>query len=555
MLSSVSPEIRALEAALLYTPANLRKEHLQRLEELITEIRSDGLYSYEHIFHRVTLFEPDSDGEKLLAGADLRHDLGAILRHLSFTTPLEPRDPEERVLPIEEVASKCRVTTGTVRRWGVSGLPLCTYLLDEGPRALCVRTSALQRFLSQRKSRAAQTPSRMTEAERTTLVERARVLQTESSLPAATLVKRLSQESGRSTTTVRRILRAHESAREAEHMSARNRCSLSATQRSSLVKRYRNGQAVNSLAKQFKRSRATIYRLLHRALVENVLALKVNYIPNPEFAEPDAEQLCLREEGLFTYPPQCGPNMMKAPEGLPPYLTALYSIPLLKRPQEGRLFRKFNYIKYCMATLQEQIRLNGYSAEIMDRFEELRRAADQLRRILIRCNLRLVVSIAKRHVGPLATLFDLVSEGNVCLMRAVECYDYSRNARFATYATWAISKHFARVVPEQNYHLSTFVTGQEEMIAATGDVRPDTREREETVAHIRTIVGKAAAHLSDRERTIIESHFGTNGKPAKTLEEIGSLFGLTRERIRQIEARALGKLRDLISPEAIEGLT
>ena len=109
--------------------------------------------------------------------------------------------------------------------------------------------------------------------------------------------------------------------------------------------------------------------------------------------------------------------------------------------------------------------------------------------------------------------------------------------------------------PEQYHRSARFVTGQDEMIAATGDVRPDAREREETAAHIRTIVAKAAVHLSERERTIIESHFGTNGKPAKTLQEIGNLFGLTRERIRQIEALALGKLRDLINPEAIEGLT
>ena len=141
----------------------------------------------------------------------------------------------------------------------------------------------------------------------------------------------------------------------------------------------------------------------------------------------------------------------------------------------------------------------------------------------------------------------------MCLMRAVECYDYTRNVRFGTYATWAMFKHFARVVPEANYRLARFVTGQEATIAATGDSAPSAYEHTEMVAHIRTIIGRAAAQLTERERTIIQSHYGTTGQPAKTLQEIGKVFGLTRERIRQIEFGALRKLRKLIGPEALEG--
>jgi len=136
----------------------------------------------------------------------------------------------------------------------------------------------------------------------------------------------------------------------------------------------------------------------------------------------------------------------------------------------------------------------------------------------------------------------------------VECYDYGRNARFGTYATWAVSKHFARVVPEKNYHLRRFVTGQEERLAALGDSRPNPRDRDETLVHLRAVIAKATGHLTEREKRILESHYGTNGCPAKTLQQIGNGFGLTRERIRQIEVRALAKLRNVIAPEAVEGL-
>jgi RNA polymerase primary sigma factor len=205
--------------------------------------------------------------------------------------------------------------------------------------------------------------------------------------------------------------------------------------------------------------------------------------------------------------------------------------------------------------LQEKIRRTGYRTGMIERFEELNEAAAQIRRILIRCNLRLVVSIAKRHMGPLAGISDLISEGNVCLIRTVECYDFNREARFATYATWALTKHFARVVPEENYRMSAFVTGQQARLDTVGDVRESSYERTEFAEHIRAVLNRAIVHLTERERAIVESRYGTRGEPAKTLEEIGQLIGLTRERVRQIEVRALEKLRAAIGPEAIEGVT
>ena len=321
-----------------------------------------------------------------------------------------------------------------------------------------------------------------------------------------------------------------------------------------MVRLYRSGLAVQEIAQRFNRTPGSVYRALHLALMEKVLSFRVKYIPNPVFAAPDAEKICLGDEKLFTYPPEQPPDMPQPPEGVPPYLGELYRIPLLSREREMELFRKYNYIKYLAAMLQEKIRRTGYRTGMLERFEELKEAAVQIRRILIRCNLRLVVSIAKRHVGPLATLSDLASEGNMCLIRAVECYDFSREARFATYATWALTKHFARVVPEENYRMSAFVTGQQARLDTVAAARESAADRTELTEHIRALLDRAIVHLSERERAIVESRYGTRGEPAKTLEEIGQVIGLTRERVRQIEARALEKLRAAIGPEAIEGM-
>jgi RNA polymerase primary sigma factor len=207
-----------------------------------------------------------------------------------------------------------------------------------------------------------------------------------------------------------------------------------------------------------------------------------------------------------------------------------------------------------MERIQDEVRAVGYRAGLLEDFEAHRRAAGALRNILIRCNLRLVVSIGKRHVGRVMGLFELVSEGNVCLMRAVECFDYTRGARFATYTTWALTKHYARSVPQANYRLSAQITGQDEMLSALGDHRMDLPAFNEKQDYIRSIIDVALERLLPREKTIIMSRYGLGSKTdgPRTLEEIACVLGVTRERIRQIESRAIEKLRWFVGPDAAE---
>jgi len=547
-------EVSRLGRELSYMPAHLRGGPIRRLLGLLPGLAPDQLYSYETVFHRITRFHAEGDGGRLLSGAGLLRDLGLLLQRLSRTTPLSEGEAEEGVESVEDIASRCRVTLRTVRRWSLEGLPLCWYRFDDGRCALGVRRSALRRFFEARSRRSVHSTARVAESEKSAILERVEVLRKGGGISDAEIVRQVSKESGRSRTTVRRLLRAQ---REDE---ARRRCELRGTgglsesERCALVRRYREGTPVRALAEELGKSSSTVYRILHGALVDQIQGMKIHYVPSPEFAGDEAEKRCLGEEGLFTFPPEATPGMVKAPRGLPPYLRSLYSVPLLSREREKELFRKYNYIKYRMAMLQERVRESGYRARMIERFEELRRAAEQVRRILIRCNLRLVVNVAKRHTGPLMRLMDLVSEGNLCLIRAVECYDYRREARFATYGMWALTKHFARVVPEANYRLTAFVTGREELFTGVGDTRENPVERVEAVAHLRHLLGRATRHLTEREREIIESHYGTNGHAPRTLEEIGRALGLTRERIRQIEVRALGKLRGLLGQEGLEAL-
>jgi RNA polymerase primary sigma factor/RNA polymerase sigma factor len=189
----------------------------------------------------------------------------------------------------------------------------------------------------------------------------------------------------------------------------------------------------------------------------------------------------------------------------------------------------------------------------MDQIERLHEELVGVKNEIISANLRLVVSIAKRHVGPVENFFELVSDGNMSLIRAAEKFDYARGNKFSTYASWAIMKNFARTIPDEHRRRDRYRTSSAEMFNATEDVRSDQYEQESAQNQRESQVGKILERLDQREQQIIISRFGLHrGDEPLTLKEVGAELGVTKERIRQLEARALNKLRKAAHEEKID---
>jgi RNA polymerase sigma factor (sigma-70 family) len=161
-----------------------------------------------------------------------------------------------------------------------------------------------------------------------------------------------------------------------------------------------------------------------------------------------------------------------------------------------------------------------------------------------------VVSIAKRHAGQAENFFELLSDGNMSLIRAVEKFDYSRGNKFSTYASWAIMKNYARSIPDDKKHRERYVTGHEDMFEATADSRSNEREQLNTQEQAANRVNRLLETLDERERQIIRMRAGLdNYSEGMTLEEIGQQLGITKERVRQLNVRIMNKLRNMARDE------
>jgi RNA polymerase primary sigma factor len=280
------------------------------------------------------------------------------------------------------------------------------------------------------------------------------------------------------------------------------------------------------------------------------------------------------------------------------YLDDIGTYPLLTADDERRLAAVIANARVAQDRLDTEPAPKGRERTELNRAV---RAGDAARAEFIQCNLRLVVSVARRYEGAGLGLLDLIQEGNLGLMRAVEGFDHQKGFKFSTYATWWIRQSIGRAladssrtirVPSHVREVYSLIDQSTDKLAAELD-RPPTVEEvaelsgvsPERVAlvrqHRRPLVSlstpldaegetelgeiipddgavspyEAAAaalekralseqlrRLEEREEEVLRARFGIDGVPL-TLAEIGDKMGVTRERVRQIEARALGKLR------------
>jgi RNA polymerase primary sigma factor len=285
------------------------------------------------------------------------------------------------------------------------------------------------------------------------------------------------------------------------------------------------------------------------------------------------------------------------------YLKEIGRVRLLTAADEVALATRIGAGLQARATLAELADREGPGdAADLKGLRALVADGEEAQRALIQANLRLVVSIAKRYVGRGMLFLDLIQEGNLGLMRAVEKFDHTKGFKFSTYATWWIRQAITRAIADQArtiripVHMVETINKvirvqremlqqlereptTEELAAKVGlsptrireiecisldllsldspvgeeddsnlsdfiqDMQADSPADAATRKLLNEAVLEALEELNDRERQVVRLRFGLEDGQARTLEEVGREFGVTRERIRQIESKTLAKLR------------
>jgi RNA polymerase sigma factor (sigma-70 family) len=557
----IHPTLKQLtDQQVRFAPPTKRLEQLKRAERLLAEVDEDRQYPYQFVCYRVTDYRPETHADLLIDGKDLAHDLGAMIAELADSMPAVPvEEVAEPVLTLEQFSKKLNVTTKTISRWrkrGLIGLPV----LCNGRRQVGFLPSLTDPFLDANRTRVEKSSrfSQLSETEKDEILRRARRLARVESSTLTEVSRRIARRLGRSAETIRYTIKNFDRQHPEQALFPDVAPPLDPATKQLIYSSYRRGITVDTLAKRFQRTRNSMYRVINETRAQRLLERPLDYIYHESFDDPAAEAEALgpmpREEQY-----EAARRQMRAPKDVPLELQSLYEVPLLDKEQEQHMFRKMNLLKHKAKKLRDGLKTAGkldparVRGQDLDRIEALQDQATEIKEQLINANMRLVVSIAKRHAAQTDNFFELLSDGNVSLIRAVEKFDYSRGNKFSTYASWAIMKNFARSIPEERHRRERYVTGHEQVFESAPDLRSDEHEVLAVAEQASHKVNRLLEYLDPRERQIIRMRAGLeDGSEGMTLEKIGDKLGITKERVRQLNVRAMKKLRSIAEGEKEE---
>ncbi len=287
--------------------------------------------------------------------------------------------------------------------------------------------------------------------------------------------------------------------------------------------------------------------------LNRVLSSPVEYMPHTSFAKSTTANKLFGDElgNARAARPWCNSSNIQLTED-----TSAIPIATLTTEEEQRVFLRLNYARYKMSNLLSQFAGKRLTIRATREILWWHGRAVAAKRRIVQANVPLVLAMAKRtRLGGL-DYADLISEGNMALLRSTDKFDCGRGFKFSTYACRAILKSFSRVAMRTSRYRGRFPTEFDPTLEQSHH-QEEMREGHEAecVDELRGIMSHNTAHLNDVEVKVIQARFalchvdGFDDRGPRTLEQVGLLIGVTKERVRQIQNKALAKLRNKLEDD------
>ena len=280
---------------------------------------------------------------------------------------------------------------------------------------------------------------------------------------------------------------------------------------------------------------------VHQRMLK-LLRTEIDFIPNQSFQEESESSKELAMSTLSSL------GADQSPSDLPSHLRRLCSTELLSREQERALFREMNYLKYRANVLRSRLDPDHIDVRAVEIIEALLAQAQRIRDHIIKANMRLVMSVVKKFVTPQNSFDEMLSDGVVTLMHAVEKFDYDRGFRFSTYAYRSIARGAFRTVGATQKEEQRITRDAEEWAFAQEESEGGSPATDQVWTNLRELCSSMLDSLDRRERFIIRSRYALGAhRKVRTFQCLADKLGVSKERVRQLEQRAVAKLRKMAS--------
>jgi len=565
-------KILELANQLSYSPAEKRREQLDAAIALVPTLDPAKTYPWDFVHFRITGFQSRTPSDHAITGKILCADLSTLIEFLSDTLSikLEQAGASDTILSFEDISKKFTVSSKTIQRWRKQGLIALRYIYPDGRRRLGFMEASVAQFAADNKERLERSAAfnQISDEEKKKIIEIARRFTSHVRCSINEVSQRIARKLNRSPEAIRYTIRHY----DREHLEAaifpENGDSLRPAERVEIIQSFDKGMPIEQIAQHHALTQNSISRIVTQERAAKLKTVPIAFVPNPLFDHPEADNIILTllpAEALAkaqatvaagTNPKAADVFMARTPKDLPAFLADIFRQPVMPLELETDAFRRMNYLKYKAVKLQATLDADNASQTDLAALETLLNQANDIKNQLVQSTLRIAVHVARKHERSHRPLVELFSDATLWLMRAADNFDFARggsehHAKFSTYASYAIMKNFARDRADQLTRYDNHVlTGQEDLLNTVGAREAETPADHLDNAHSHADLLHVMKELPQREQELLTRHYGldTGGGEAEplSLSQIGDKMGITKARVRQLEARALRKLRKLL---------